>query len=366
MRDTAVNGLLRLFARPEWRTSAHGPQITERMANALKDESSLVRMLAAPAAGSLEAGATPAERARTVGALLRQESVPSVQEALLATLSHHASTAPFDVDSILDQYMTSLHRHPDGTDDERQEHLVGLLTFLGVIHHTPFASGCLTSWTSSAPTLASEVQVMAQGMRDYINPRADSAVQHAAFQLLATSVETSLERWNRNPEERQSDAELSDQDRSELEGALQVTATIAEQIYFASGAFNHDQTRALGPDHVEFAECAFPLLLACASIRFAPCTHQVVDTLVFLAPLEEKKTLIAIADAVVGDTTYTRDPLASAQVIPYLTRLLAEQRPLVLYDNDGATAFRQLLAAFAAVGNEAALEMIFTLADLFR
>jgi len=329
--------------------------ITETMRAALKDESSLVRMLAAPAARSLDASATPAARAHIVGNLLRHESVPAVQEALLSTLSRDASSAPFEVDNILDQYTSSLERHLDRTDHERQEHLVGLLTYLGVIHHTPFAQNSLESWTGSAPRFAEEVQAMAQGMRDYIHPRADPVVRQAAFQLLATSAESSLQRWNQNPAEHKADAELSDHDRSELESALQVTATIAEQIYFASGAFNHDQDNAPGSEHVEFAELALPILMACASIRFAPCTHQVVATLVFLAPLTEKGILLAIADAVLGDAAYTRDPLASAQVIPYLTRLLTEQRPLVLYDNGGSVAFRKLLAAFAAVGDEAAL-----------
>jgi hypothetical protein len=49
-----------------------------------------------------------------------------------------------------------------------------------------------------------------------------------------------------------------------------------------------------------------------------------------------------------------------------LQRLLAEQRLLVLNDEEGAAAFRDLLSAFAAAGNEAALTLAYTFGDVFR
>ena len=48
------------------------------------------------------------------------------------------------------------------------------------------------------------------------------------------------------------------------------------------------------------------------------------------------------------------------------SRLLAEQRPLVLDDHQGVTAFRRLLAAFAAAGNQSALGLAYTFAEVFR
>jgi len=74
----------------------------------------------------------------------------------------------------------------------------------------------------------------------------------------------------------------------------------------------------------------------------------------------------AAAASVPADGTYTGDPLAGGEVIPYLERLLAGQRPLVLFDEGGGAAFRHLLAEFAAAGNEAALALAYTFADVFR
>jgi hypothetical protein len=53
-------------------------------------------------------------------------------------------------------------------------------------------------------------------------------------------------------------------------------------------------------------------------------------------------------------------------VLPYLQRLLTEQRQLVLHDETGTSSFRHLLEVFASAGNEQALALAFTFADVFR
>jgi hypothetical protein len=88
--------------------------------------------------------------------------------------------------------------------------------------------------------------------------------------------------------------------------------------------------------------------------------------MVFLAPLNEARALQAVAEAVPADGAYPGDPLAGDTIIPYLERLLAEQRPLVLFDQDGVAAFRHLLATFAAAGNQEALALAYAFAEVFR
>jgi len=53
-------------------------------------------------------------------------------------------------------------------------------------------------------------------------------------------------------------------------------------------------------------------------------------------------------------------------VLPYLRRLVAEERALVLRDPDGLSAFRHLLQTFASAGNEEALTLAYSFADVFR
>jgi len=88
--------------------------------------------------------------------------------------------------------------------------------------------------------------------------------------------------------------------------------------------------------------------------------------MIYLAPLDELRILQAIARAVPTDGAYAGDALAAAEVMPYLQRLLAEHRELVLRDDAGVEAFRQVLAAFAGAGNEDALTLAYTFGEVFR
>lgn len=145
---------------------------------------------------------------------------------------------------------------------------------------------------------------------------------------------------------------------------------------FASGAYESrrddvseqdvQQDVATAAEIARFADLAIPTLLICAASKAAPVIHHVVETLVYLAQVDEKRSLITLAEAVSTHSNYAYDPLASGIVVPYLTRLLAEERDLVLFDAEGVAAFRTLLAAFAAAGNEDALVLAFTFADVFR
>ena len=155
---------------------------------------------------------------------------------------------------------------------------------------------------------------------------------------------------------------------AEIQGAVLVCHEVAQQVYFASGAFDgkcNPTAESAVPD-AGFAHLAMPVLRTCAATHEPHCVHPAVETMVFLAPLDEASTLHAVADAVPADSSYAGDPLAGDVVVTYLQRLLTEQRPLVLFDAEGADAFRRLLATFAAAGNQEALSLAYTFADVFR
>lgn len=365
MRDTAIRGLVRLLTRPEWKASAD--TIAVIIAAALHDNSPVVRMSAAYAARALHASMSPPERVNAVGDLLLEESDPIVQTVLVGLLPADVAVAPPEVDGVLESFTSSLGEDGPDAKGDLGRAIIHLLTHLAVVDQTRFAARTVRTWMESAPSFADESQVVAQFARGYLRPNAE-ATQARAFQLLTLAADAALERWNRNPEERLANTELSDIQRAELEGAVSVADTIADQVYFASGAFAHKQENgpAAGPDHAAFANLAFPVLATCARLQAPPSIHHVVETMSFLSPLDEKRALLAIAEAVPSDGSYTRDNLAADVVIPYLVRLLAEQRQLVLFDDEGVEAFRHLLAAFATAGNESALSLAFTFSDIFR
>jgi hypothetical protein len=95
-------------------------------------------------------------------------------------------------------------------------------------------------------------------------------------------------------------------------------------------------------------------------------TQPVVETLIHLAGVLQREALLAIAAAIPARGTYVTDPHAAGTLMPYLRRVLAEQRDLVLFNDEGIAALRHLLQAFAGAGNPDGLALAYTFADVFR
>lgn len=366
MRDTAIGGLASLLNRQEWRESEAQPTIAAVVSSALRDTNPVVRMQAAQAAVAMLANENVAERAAAIGELLLGEHNPHVRAVLLGQLMSDTAAAPQQVDAVLEQL---LGMGDDAIADRHGDSGRGvfvLLTYLALVPQTPFASQTVERWLADAPAHAGAAEAFAQHARDYLAPPGRLG-QQTAYRLLAVAATASLTRWNRDPGEHLAGAELSDEQLAQLRGAVEVSHGIAQQIYFASGAFDEKRDRIPKRQNLaEFAELAFPVLEICASLHVPQCVHEAVQTMVYLAPLDEARALRAIAAAVPADGPYAGDPLAGNAIIPYLERLLTEQRHLVLFDEDGVAAFRHLLATFAAAGNQAALALAYTFADVFR
>lgn len=393
MRDRAMEGLSILARREVWRTSEQGGRITSRIEAALADDSPVVRMHAAEAITGLHTDATSEERVAVLRDLLINESHVMVNAALLSALGREAHVSPVAVDTALkavaDQ-TTSVEQSTVSdtpTEDEdnepevhrAEEERIGLkveiLTLLALTYQTPFATWTLKQWAST-PAQSKELNRAIPLVRGYLAPDTEPQVQQRAFEFVATAAASAHKHWTHTQEQLGDVTEPTAVQQSELKNVLRVLDKTASQIYFASGAFeskratvSDDERPQAAPTKVElarFAERATPTLLTCSATKAAPVIHHVVETLVYLAPFDEKRGLKALAEAVTANTNYAYDTLSGGVVIPYLTRLLAEQRDLVLFDVEGVTAFRTLLSAFATAGNEDALVLAFTFADVFR
>lgn len=393
MRDRAIEGLSILVRRQVWRTSEQGGRLAARVKAALTDDNPVVRMHAAEAFTALHADATSEERVAALRDLLITESNVMVNTVLLSALGRETHLSPFAVDAALkavtDQAAgaeqssasdgSSENEENEPEIDHVEEERVGLsadiITLLALTHQTPFATATMSNWAST-PAQSKELNRAIQFIRRYLAPGVDPRLQQRAFEFITTAAASSLGQWTKAQEQLGDRSESTAAQHSEMKNVLHVLDNIANQIYFASGAFDGKRTKVsddeisqatpTAAEVARFAELATPTLLTCAATRAAPVIHHVVETLVYLTPVDEKRGLKALAEAVTANTNYAFDSLASGVVIPYLTRLLAEQRDLVLFDVEGVTAFRTLLSAFAAAGNEDALVLAFTFADVFR
>lgn len=392
MRDRAAEGLSVLARRHTWRNSNFGIQIASRVEAALADDNPVVRMHAAEAFAALHADQTSEERVAGLRDLLSTETDVMVTAVLLKLLGGEAHEAPSAVDAALEA-LADLWADADQSAESQEfgdralkesevdraqdcnDLKVEIITFLALKHETPYAHSTLSGW-ARGPAKHEELSRAIPFIREYLTPGAEPRLQQRAFAFVTTASTAALDHWVETDSAHGDAAEFTSLQLSELKHVLHVLDTTADQIYFASGAFENTPCDAIDQgaqrvppspaDMARFADLAIPTLLFCAASKAPPVIHRVVETLVFLAQSDEKRSLKALAEAVTANSAYAHDSLAGGRVIPYLNRLLAEQRDLVLFDEEGVTAFRTLLSAFAGAGNEDALVLAFTFADVFR
>jgi hypothetical protein len=339
--------------------------------DAMADGNSVVRMSAAQAFYGVFADTPALERIRKLGELLRNEPSTNVRNVYMRLLGCEAVESPREVDTVLRQLAHDPEPHTDGepADDDNLDLPVEILTFLAIRHRTPFATETLRTWAATAPH-SREALRATDFVRDYLAPESEPTVQERAFDMVTKAADVCLQHWTTNLEKKVPNTRPSQSELDEIKHTLRVLESISNQVYFASGAFDHkkgdEHAMTPGAGHERFADLATPVLITCARSKVATIVHHVVEALVFLAPLDEKRALLSITEAVAFDGSYAYDPLSSDAVIPYLKRLLAEHRHLVLFDDAGVAAFRKLLSAFASAGNESALELAFTFSDVFR
>lgn len=321
MRDSAADGLSKLVVRPVWRASEAGARIADTLTQLLNDPSPLVRRGAAHGIGGLYAERSPAERVTAIADIARAEGDRRVLEVLLWWLQWDVAQAPAEVDDLLRR----LDSRGGAATEDSDSISKSLLAYLAVVPRTPFASARMAGWFSDATEHHETIVGLAPHLRDFLN-LPDGSGQAAAFELLDVAARAARDQWH---------AAQAVADGIELrEAAARVAHAISQEIYFASGAFDD-----LGPDprpprgdSTRFATYALPVLQALGQVDFPASTHEVVQTLIHLAPVSERQMLVAAANAVPPRGAYPTDSLAAGAVLPYLHRLLIEQRDLVLHD----------------------------------
>jgi hypothetical protein len=367
MRDESAGGLARLLARADWRDSGFGPAMRSAVTGLVADENPLVRMRAATGFRALHTELDPAERVAAPRDRIVAEADERVLSVLISELSRDATSAPEEVDAVL----AELFDRPTGAflatyAARRGENGVPpLLAYLAAVAQTAFASGLLAGWFCDPIVHHETVTRLVHSLGTHLNTP-DGRGQQAAFELLMSAAVAARDRWQRLPASQS--GETPPDVVTELRAAATVVDDIAERIYRASGATDDEtgDTKESARRGDAFAELAIPVLETCAEVPSPPCIHAVVRTLAHLAPLDEKRTLLAVAAAVPERSRYAADRAAGDVVVRYLHRLLTGNRSLVLYDPDGLTAFRHLLQTFAAAGNEEALTLAYSFADVFR
>jgi hypothetical protein len=376
MRDQAARGLTWLLARPSWRDSDIGPALSAAVSRLVSDRNPVVRMQAAPGIVLLHVNEDPEQRLAEVRSRLLAETNPHVLNVLIQLLSNLAGDVPAQVDDVLSElsrlpvggFLRS--QTPPAGDPGPAETAEPLLAYLATVPHTPFATAAIDDWFRDPITHQDRAERLLHELHPYLNPP-NGEGQDNAFRLLASAAQDVRNTWlAHRPQEVTAAPPIAAPEMARIRAAAVVAHGIAEQLYIASGAFDDQPGIAQSPakrgDLAMFARKALPILQLCGQVIEPQVTQPVVETLIHIAGVLQRQALLAIAAAIPARGTYVTDPHAAGTLMPYLRRVLAEQRDLVLFNDEGIAALRHLLQAFAGAGNPDGLALAYTFADVFR
>jgi hypothetical protein len=369
--NNAVRGIATLTMRQEWLDN-HGNELTALVTPFLDSPNPTYRYLASKALPGLYP--EPHELFGELRRRLLTETDRHVATYLLDRLARFRSSHAIEIDSTLQQLASRPEwacMRPDqeadhrNRRDDRWPQAVNLLAILAAVHTTPYADAVIRTWLSHPiqhPNRAAQATACLRGL---LNP-ADAALwsaQEQAFQLLKLSLSQVRDVWAASTQPGHTTAELQEQ----TSRAISIASNIGEQLYFSSGAFDTATPDRVTPkgDLRRFSAFALPLLEGLAAIGHPAVTHQIVQTIDHLRPLQPRSALLIAAQAVTGDPAYVRESLGLDAVHLLVRHYLFDHRELVLGNSTCLSAIRTMLEAFLRVGWDKTIELAEDLDDLF-
>ncbi|MCX6593130.1 MAG: hypothetical protein NTZ56_16560 [Acidobacteria bacterium] len=151
-------------------------------------------------------------------------------------------------------------------------------------------------------------------------------------------------------------------------GLLRCADSVAQRLYFASGAFkNADQEKTILPPDV-FYDRAKPSLNLLAGFGYPHTAHYVIDTLKYFIAVDPPGVLLLVGEVVRtgGKYGYEYEQLAEGLMVELVERYLAEYRPLLRERLDCHKALMDILDVFVRVGWPRAHQLTYQLGDIYR
>jgi hypothetical protein len=371
IRDQAAIGIVRLLSKRTWADSDTPPRLRRVLRELSTDRNPVVRMQAAHGLQlTMVDEHPPTAIIGHLRAPILEEDDENVLAVHLQTLQSVMASAPA---SEVDQLMEELAARPQGAFlsqdspdqgpadanrwDQRNEVVElasAILTRLGVTDRTPFSAHRLSGWLTQPLSNTARTQTLVRQFQPYLNPP-DSTGQETTFTLLGTAARALQAAW------REANSALpagGDETSGRARDTALIAHQIAQQLEHVSGP--HDDRSSVGSPvalraEAVFADHALSLLRELSSVQHPQVTQPVVKALIHFGNTHPAEVLEAIANAVPETGLYVADPLAAGTVCPYLLRVLAENRDIVLGTEPGLTAFLHLLQAFAGAGHSDAL-----------
>jgi hypothetical protein len=377
----AVNGIIKLLQRTEWRDHPEGERLRGMLRPLLDSHDDVLRMLSTRAIDLVYGDVS--EMIAEVGRRLRTEQEPGVTWALIETLGRWVNVAPETVDTALagicdlPQWAAIAGQPEDRTHPPQAEHseiddlLLQIIVVLSFRRAQPFAVDLTGNWAKSPLRHPRVINRLVAWMRSDVRPPPgwSSDPQTRSFAFLSELADEALEAVA-TAEQRLSTGSGLDADAQwDLQAAAYILDAVSQMLYFASGAYQDQEQKQLPDERIvdpQFCDLALPLIEKLGRLPAARSAHHLVQTLAFLSRHEPERAFLTIASIVSVKSGYAFESMAEEEVLNLIDLYLAERREVVLGNAECLTALRKTLEAFVAAGSSRAARRVQDLHDLFR
>ena len=199
-------------------------------------------------------------------------------------------------------------------------------------------------------------------------PAKEPHITDAAFALLHRTLTRVIESMRAIEGANQGIARWPPAVQEQYSGLFRCADTVAQQLYFVSGAFkNPDNDRTLLPPDV-FYEHAKPLFALLAGIGHPHVAHNVLGTLQYFIAVDPPGVLVLVGEVVRTGSKYgyQYEQLAEGLMVEIVEQYLAEYRLVLREHPECHTALMDVLDVFVRVGWPRAHQLTYQLSDIYR
>jgi hypothetical protein len=215
---------------------------------------------------------------------------------------------------------------------------------------------------------------MTAGYVDVPNNDEDD-IRRRSFDLMSAILKATTNGLDELQARNMEAATWADDDRSGAKTLFHLADSVAQELFFASGAFDKEMGERdaskppLGdPEKRRFLFEALPLLEGIAEVGTAKVAHNLVKTLEHLLEYDPAQVFLTIARVVRASRKghYEYESLAVDVIVGIVKRFLAAHRFLLRERPECRQALIEILDTFVAAGWPAAFELTYQLEEIYR
>jgi hypothetical protein len=355
----ALESMTRLLHRPEWRDSGAASALRARLTARLASPDRHLRYLAIIALPAVHTD--PADLSSALAARIDAETDVDVlttalsvldrvlpcelADPILATVADARTAGPSITELIASNDDPDLH--------ELRHTWVAVHLNCALQASTPQANASVNAWFSEPAKAGLLFKAAATSLRRPISFNTADPVRNKAFDLIRTAAASLNAGLTATP----NDA-----------STVLAADALVEQLYFSSGAFDkgNDGSRPTADQRDRWFNDAMGALEDLTAVRHPHSCYQLLETFEFIIDENPARVFRAVAATIKDDSDFRYEPMGTEIAVRIVEHYLAEYRELFITQPYALAELRRVLEVFATVGWPAAVNLSYSLGDVFR